>query len=300
LASNALSARWLLGSLFVMISAVAAPVLAADNEIFNLLVERGLEIGTQETIKLPRPVLADGWDAARQRPAIESLLAGRYDWETFTRKSFVSPFLLRISAGEPDSGQVGRRVDLYFVAYGELGSLAGDDYLHQQLDLAASNESGAEGARVRILPQEELAKRALPGERGAVKTRWVAVNSTLLGKVRISVTTKNMMTQTADTVLIASIADRAFDRDAEFPNTWQSITVDDAGRKQTGPPQPFAGLGSYVRATKLAEPAGAIFMEYHVAFAEPREWFHGANLLRSKLPIVVQDMVRKFRRSAMK
>ena len=61
-------------------------------------------------------------------------------------------------------------------------------------------------------------------------------------------------------------------------------------------PQPYAGLGSYVKATRLAEPAGAVFIEYHVVFAEPQGWFHGANLLRSKLPIVAQDMVRKFRR----
>ena len=38
-------------------------------------------------------------------------------------------------------------------------------------------------------------------------------------------------------------------------------------------------------------------MEYHVAFVEPQGWFHGTNLLRSKLPIVAQEMVRKFRRN---
>jgi hypothetical protein len=37
-----------------------------------------------------------------------------------------------------------------------------------------------------------------------------------------------------------------------------------------------------------------------VTFIEPREWFHGTNLLRSKLPIVAQDIVRKFRRNLAK
>ena len=78
---------------------------------------------------------------------------------------------------------------------------------------------------------------------------------------------------------------------------WQSLTVDDTGKRQTGPPEPYVGLGSYAKATRLAEPAGAIFMEYHVAFVEPQGWFHGTNLLRSKLPIVAQEMVRKFRRN---
>ena len=40
-----------------------------------------------------------------------------------------------------------------------------------------------------------------------------------------------------------------------------------------------------------------MFIEYHVAFIEPEGWFHGTNLLRSKLPIVAQEMVRKFRRN---
>jgi hypothetical protein len=33
-----------------------------------------------------------------------------------------------------------------------------------------------------------------------------------------------------------------------------------------------------------------------VAFDEPTGWFNGANLLRSKLSVLVQDSVRKFRR----
>jgi hypothetical protein len=31
-------------------------------------------------------------------------------------------------------------------------------------------------------------------------------------------------------------------------------------------------------------------------FDEPNGWFGGANLLRSKLPLVIQDEVRNFRR----
>ncbi len=182
------------------------------------------------------------------------------------------------------------------MAYGSLDALAGDDYLHGQLDLAATNDRDKDGGRVKVLSSDDLRKRGMPSSQGAADPRWIAVTSTLLGKVRFSLTTKNLKTNTDDGVVIATIADRRFGEDAEFPNNWQSITIDDAGRRQMSKPQTFSGLGSYVKATKLAEPPGAIFIEYHVAFSEPREWFHGANLLRSKLPIVVQDMVRKFRR----
>ena len=50
----------------------------------------------------------------------------------------------------------------------------------------------------------------------------------------------------------------------------------------------------------LAEPKGALFVEGHVVFAEPVKWFDGANLLRSKLPPVIQGQVRSFRRELAK
>ena len=46
----------------------------------------------------------------------------------------------------------------------------------------------------------------------------------------------------------------------------------------------------------MAQPSDAMLIEYHVVFEEPEAWFQGANLLSSKLPLVIQDVVRSFRR----
>ena len=54
--------------------------------------------------------------------------------------------------------------------------------------------------------------------------------------------------------------------------------------------------GGYMKASRLAQPSGAVLVEYHLVFEEPQGWFGGSNLLRSKLPLVCQDGVRKFRR----
>jgi hypothetical protein len=283
--------------LLILLAAFLARQCFAGNAIYDALVQRGLALSPQETIKLPVPILNDGLDAAKQQQAIETLLAGKYDWETFTRKAVVSPLLLKIIGDNHESGGVGRRVDLYFVAYGSLEALGNEDYLQKQLNLTAAGEQGGEDSRAKVLSGDELNKRRLPAGQKPDDPRWVAVDSTLLSKVRISLTTQSVKTQTRDSILIASIGDPRFEKDAEYPNNWRPISIDDAGRRQIGPPQPYSGLGSYVKATRLVQPVGAIFMEYHVAFAEPQGWFHGANLLRSKLPIVAQDMVRKFRRS---
>jgi hypothetical protein len=100
-----------------------------------------------------------------------------------------------------------------------------------------------------------------------------------------------------DSVVVATVVDPRFDADSEYPNVWRSISADEAGRRQMGPPEKYSGLGSYMKATKLGGSGDMLFVEYHVTFAEPEGWFHGTNLLRSKLPIVAQDMVRKFRRN---
>jgi hypothetical protein len=267
---------------------------AAENDLFELLVNRGVTVSPRETLRLPKPILADGLDAAAQRAAIEAALGDRHTWETFTRKAVVSPILLTVS--DSDDSSIGRRVDLCFVAYGSLDKFKKDDYFSGQLTFSTDSRNGAEGARAAVLVGDDLASRGLPAAKQVGEPRWVYTEFSILDKVRVSATTQNVRTIHDDSVLIASVLDPKFDKDATYPNSWRSIAVDDSGQRQVGKPQPYSGMGSYVKATRLVAPAGALFIEYHVVFAEPQEWFHGANLLRSKLPIAAQDMVRKFRR----
>lgn len=283
----------LLVLLFAAISAARCP---AANDIYDELIGIGVPLDAKEIVPLPPPVLVDGLDAAAQRKTIETLLAGRYEWSEFVRKSVVSPLLLKIGDTPREAGQVGRRVDLYFVAYGQLDVLQDDQKLQEQLNLAAAGNMESERGGVKVLTSEELAARGLPSRQEEADPRWVAVETTLLGRVQLNFTTRNAKSTGDDSLVIASILDETFLSDATYPNAWRSLTTDDAGRRQVGPPQPYAGIGSYVKATRLAEPAGAVFIEYHVAYAEPEGWFHGANLLRSKLPIVAQELVRKLRR----
>ena len=269
---------------------------AGQNAIYDALISRGIAVSPQETLKLPLPIMADGLNVAAQRKTIEALLNGRYDWDDFTRRAVVSPILLKIADDDPSAGEVGRRVDLYFVAYGSLDKLGSENFLTDHLNIASANNSDDEGKSAKLLSNDDLIKRNLHAPQHPSDPRWIATDSALLDKVRISATTQNVKTQTGDSVVIASVLDSKFDQDADFPNAWRPITVDDAGHRQVGSPQLYAGLGSYIKVTRLAEPTGALFIEYHVVFAEPQGWFHGANLLRSKLPIVAQDMVRTLRR----
>jgi hypothetical protein len=241
--------------------------------------------------------LPDRLDASAQRRQIESILDGRHAWDVFSRRSVVAPLLLKISDDKAGENRVGRRVDLWFVAYGELKSLSNDEFLTRQIGIANTESDSESGSSVKLLTTADVAKRGIVLSGGVDDPRFVATNSTLLDRVHLAVTTRNQKSTTAESVSIASILDDRFASDREFPNSWQAITRDNAGQRQLGAPRPYVGMGSYVKATRLREPAGALFVEYHLAFAEPKEWFQGTNLLRSKLPIVAQDAVRKYRRS---
>ena len=50
-----------------------------------------------------------------------------------------------------------------------------------------------------------------------------------------------------------------------------------------------------MKITRLSQPAGTIFVEYHSVFHEPKGWFDGENLLRAKLPTIAQFQVQQFR-----
>jgi hypothetical protein len=111
----------------------------------------------------------------------------------------------------------------------------------------------------------------------------------------VSATRYALLTRKPASVVLACKVDPRFEKDAEYPNGWRSIERDAAAQLVYGPKQPYSGAGFYVRITKLAKPAGAIFVEYHSAFWEPKGWFDGENLLRAKLPTIANHEVKQFR-----
>src|SRR3954452_13565290 len=113
----------------------------AANAIYEALTGAGVKISPQLTFQLPKPALEDSLTPQQQRRVLESLIAGKYDWDTFVRKSVVSPFVLKMSEGAVESRPMVRKLDLYFVAFGSLDSLKREDYLTKRLTLASNDQS---------------------------------------------------------------------------------------------------------------------------------------------------------------
>jgi hypothetical protein len=63
---------------------------------------------------------------------------------------------------------------------------------------------------------------------------------------------------------------------------------------------PYVGSMSYAKITRLAGQADALFVETHLIFVEPRGWFDGNPILRSKFGVIAQDQIRRLRREIQK
>ncbi len=86
------------------------------------------------------------------------------------------------------------------------------------------------------------------------------------------------------------------DQIAQVPCVWNPIVIDTDDQATLGKSHPYNQAASYTKLTSLKFMPEALLIEIHILFTEPQEWFGGRNMLRSKLPPLVQDGVRKFRR----
>jgi hypothetical protein len=287
---------------FLMVIALAATgVPAADhheqNSLFRQLTQAGVPLGPGVQAKLPLPAMADGLSAAQQRRVLQELEGRQADVEELLRRSPVTPFVLHFKEVTHKTNQEpGRAIDLAFVAFGRFDQLTRSDFLDEMLN------SGRKDARIQPLPAAAAQARglkALPGE--TERTAWAHVSLALMDRVELRGTSRTVWSRTADSILVAAVLEPACTRDPELPNVWQVQQRGPDGMTQpVGPAQPYEALGYYLKITRLHEPADALFVEWHLVYLEPRDWFDGANLLRSKLPIVLQTKIRGFRRELMR
>ena len=272
---------------------------APESGLVRQLTEQGLPVDAQgkSFVKLPGATMPDGLDAAAQRRAIEQVAGPRRSMKHLLRDSVVAPFVLKIdevSTGEAE--EPFRRVDVWYVAHGELKSFSDEEFFEAFVDLAPAKKKSRFPLAGGILTPDELRRRGLRAvDSPQIKQRYCYSTVDLFDRVLISTTRRVVVTIGSESVLVAAVIDRRLTRDADYPNQWRSIEFGKDGQFSLGPPQAYVHSASYTKITRLHDPAGALFIEHHHVFAEPRGWFAGKNLLRSKLPLATQHSVRTLR-----
>jgi hypothetical protein len=121
----------------------------------------------------------------------------------------------------------------------------------------------------------------------------------LLDRIHVEATDRITASKSDASWVFASRTEPKFADDKTFPNRWHPIALK-SGREEAGKSEPYPGGVSYVKISRLETVPGALLVEAHFAFFEPRAWFDGAPILRSKFGVVAQDRIRALRRELLK
>ncbi len=284
-------------SALIFVLASSLHVEDPENPVFRSIMADGLSRnGT--TVRLPQPTLLDAQSPEQTKNALKTIAGDDRAVQELLRDSITAPFILKtrdVKAGDA----IIRSVDLYFVVYASLNEIDPDKIL--QRPGAEPVEVGNMRFQTRRLTDQELAeKRFAPLAAVAGRTEWVTHQSgRLLDRIVVESTDRAVFTRTAESCLIAIRTDPAFDSDTKFPNRW--ATLSRKGTVETeGPAQPYGGSAAYLKITRLAGESGALFVETHMAFIEPNDWFQGNPILRSKFSVIAQDQIRRLRREIQK
>lgn len=267
----------------------------AENEVYEHLVSTGIAIGDQ-SIPLPKPTLSPADDAQTQDRIVHEIAKKKHGYDDFVRESPVAPFVLVITPTTNKGGDRVHVIDTWFVAYGKRSDLSDDDLLGQLMGGGSSEKGKTEQLTDAQLKDRDLTISS--DERRSESYSHTA--SPLLNKVQIAGIVHNLTTRTENSTLAASLLDPRFGGDATFPNRWRPYETTAGGGKVLGKAHAYAGFGGYSHVVELTKPAGALFIECHMAINEPYGWYKGKDLLRPKLPGLMQDNVRTIRRKLMK
>jgi hypothetical protein len=292
-----------LTSLALVVACLAADPAADNpgekNPVFRQLLEQGIKMSDGTAIKLRPPTMADGLDAAGQRAAMDEVSAGRASVDEMLAKTLYAPVVTKVGTvkASEKEGPAVRTVDVCFVARGNWKTLTSKDFLESVLGGEEKKGKRSIVSKSGFLNDEEMQTRKLTGKvADDYEERFLYTTFSLFELVHVSATRFSLLTRDKDVILAAGTVDPRFDKDAKYPNQWRPLLRNAQANIVPGPAHRFAHAGGYAKITRLTEPADAAFVECHIVYEEPYGWFEGVNLVQQKIPVMVREKVRSFRR----
>jgi len=264
---------------------------APENAVYKELIEKGVPLSNGEAAKMPEFEMADGLEETAQGDALEAILKkdeGGVKKASLMSKKVTAPYI-RVNTDIPNS--TSHRIDLYFFAEGNLRTVANGNFWKARI--GQQNKNG----RLDFLTDQQLKQLKLTVvDQPNIKERYAHADVDLFSMVQVSGTARTMETIGKESVVVAFLLDPRFQNDKNFPNQWRPIKFNAVGKPVIGGPQPYDGVGGYAKATQFLALPGMLFVEYHIIYNEPQEWFNGKGVLDSKLSTMIEEDVRRFRR----
>jgi hypothetical protein len=270
----------------------------AQNDIYQFLLDGKLTFG-KTPIAFSAPLLRDGDSPEAEHAALLKLAGSDASVRELLRNSVTAPQILKVRDEKSSDGTIIRIAELWFAVHADLEAIDPEKLGGAKKD-SERVEAGNMKFSARLLGEDELKERGIV--RKDPKVEWYShMTGELLDRIHVESTSRALATRTRDSWVFASRTDPRFDDDTKEPNRWWPI--EPAGKakpKRATEPQAFAGGASYTKISRLVSAPGTLLVEGHLAFAEPRAWFDGAPILRSKISLVAQDQIRRLRRDLAK
>ncbi|TWU40624.1 hypothetical protein Poly41_14580 [Novipirellula artificiosorum] len=263
-----------------------------EDSMLTELTLHGIAMTDSVVLKLAPPTLIGSLSRSERDD-----LAGNFGWDRFSKDSVVAPIWIDLDYIQDEGGKrVGHSIHFRFVVHERLDRLRDRNIMTSLFGSPASDASDT-GAFVELTPTE-MATHGIPTSANTY-SGFAAVplmNRVLLRGV--------IAGQTIDidqgVVLTWRLVDSIEPGD-EYAARWSPLTRDSLGNQVEGEPQPYRGAGGYLHLQSLESIEdslnSACLVEAKILLHEPQLWFGSSNFLRSKFPLMIQEAVRKMRRT---
>jgi hypothetical protein len=282
-------------SLLAQVPAAGTEPEHAKNSVYQAICTVGLK-ADGAVARLAPPLLSDEMNAEQQRAVLLKLVESKKALGDFLEPRVTAPFKSKLHDWSGTSGTI-RGFDIYFAIHSKLADLDPDDFAGAA-DKGVDADAGGMHFSGISLVEGELNDLGL-----TVSGKWdrfSKIECSMLDKVEAKMINRSLGTRSDASLVVASHTLWDLPGNKTLLNAWRS--VDRRGEKTTfGAWQPFRGMIAYSKATRLLDTKPeAIFVEIHGAFSEPKGWFNGKGILKSKISIVANDKIRELRREIIK
>ena len=248
-----LSAIRLLLAVVLLVTGAARTSVAAN--VVSELIEQGVTLPSATTISLTPPQMADGLSPAEQQAALAKA-AGKHPLDRFVRNSIVAPYSLEITSVDNAAGTGEGSASISVSSLTAHSTIIDQDLFAASGRNAGSRRRGSDGLgpladrrRVAgsrpVVPKERNGRGELfVSRRADPQPRATARRGARLAR------------QTRQIGSGRHQARRAFCQGRETCRHLEPAQRDKRGKLSVGSPQPYGGLGGYVKITQLDEPAG--------------------------------------------
>lgn len=278
----------------------------ASHDLFDRLQTSGIVIGNGTAIPLPSPSLSTGQTKVEQTEILDRL-SGKLGWEKFSRKSVVAPVTIRVEyLKNAEGARIGHQVHSAFIAYAAMDTLRDQELMEATFGKSGGN-ADQEEAVFEKLPVEALESRGL-GSIDPEREGYAKMQITLLNKIIVRGVVHLQKREGPHWFQLFWELDPRFTNDPlaapsspppdknGLSNTWTKLVPNEVGKRLPSAPVPYRGLGGYMTVYETGRATDQLLVESRLVLYEPQEWFAGSNLLRSKLPLSLQESARSFRR----